>query len=320
MPLSLSGSVIITGSLNAPVPVQNVSAQGTDNTTTTILSYGVNVISASNSSDFCAILPAPSIGRTVTVVNTAGYKTRIFASGSGTINGQVGGYFEIQPDDIANNFVCYENPLPGGWSTTQRQNPTLSTLTYPDMSINHVSGTTSFYAGVGVAYSGSSFGSGINGNYRLVLYPTASAPAPTYATFTTEAPNVVTATTMRVYTNITSSDIPSYDNNPNGPTVAFMYLGSAYLTAPNGSTSGQRSTVEMLYPETILYYWNTVVGGIQNTPLEIGDRGTLYKEEPVAGGSIGSGSFSPYYYTFVMRIGAAFPTKTYKFRFELDTV
>jgi len=114
-----------TGVVNPVAP--NVSASGTSSlnfngisttNTTTFLDYGVNVISYSTGEDYCVKLPLiPTKGKELTVVNLSGLPVHIFPGvEGGSINGIVGGDAILPSDGIAYKFICWENPLPGGWS------------------------------------------------------------------------------------------------------------------------------------------------------------------------------------------------------------
>ena len=198
------------------------------------------------------------------------------------------------------------------------------TVAYADMQFGHVSGTRSFFAGVGIPVTASSFGAGVT-NGHITLSPTASAPDPTYLAFTTFAPLSTNCTIVgyRMYTNISGSDFPQYDYNPNGAKISYVSIGTAYLTGPNSSTSGQ-PIQELMYSLTSGSYdyadgnWSTFTpGAILNNPPEILDAGTLYLTSSTANVNITATPYSPAYFTFLMSMGAAFATKTYKFRFEL---
>lgn len=196
-----------------------------------------------------------------------------------------------------------------------------STIVFDDMSFNHVSGTRSYYAGVGTSFTASSFGSGVSGGH-ITLSPTASSPYPTYSTFTFINKNC-RITGYRMYTNVSGSDFPLYDSNTNGPKISYVSIGTATLTAPNSTSNGQVVSNLMYSLTSGSYdyadgYWETIsTGATLNNPPEILDAGTLYVTSS-ANISIAPTAYSPTYFTFLMSIGAAFATKVYKFRFELD--
>lgn len=194
------------------------------------------------------------------------------------------------------------------------------TMEFDEMSINHVSGTLSYYAGVGVAISGSGFGGGVVGN-KLAMYPTASAPYSTYEAFTT-IPRNVRMVRYRMYTNMVGADFPAYDGNSNGPAQAFVNFGRNFLSGPNSANSDQyiqnlmRSSVAGQYDGNVWSLFYT--GSISGSTNEIYDAGTLYKVDNDYTMNLAPTQYSPIYFTFIMSIGALFRTKTYKFKFELD--
>jgi hypothetical protein len=116
--ITLSGTASFTGSTNVLF--------GTN--TSTYLQYGINLISSGSaaSSSYCCRLPLePKTGKEVTVINNSGCEILVFPSmEDGDINGFVNGNIIIPPNNQAYTFVCYENPLPGGWSVTNLPNGT----------------------------------------------------------------------------------------------------------------------------------------------------------------------------------------------------
>jgi hypothetical protein len=90
-----------------------------DTNSTTFLQYGINLISTITSQSYCVRLPqVPRTGKDVTIINKSGGDLWVFPStGSGDINGDIDGYVVIPSNGQSYNFNCYENPLPGGWSS-----------------------------------------------------------------------------------------------------------------------------------------------------------------------------------------------------------
>lgn len=99
----------------------NVTVSGTTAaTTTSYLSFGVNVITTASVSNYAIRLPYPPVkGRSLTVVNTSGYPIVVYPSvDGGSINGAVNGSASVPSDGKSYVFTCWENPLPGAWSWT----------------------------------------------------------------------------------------------------------------------------------------------------------------------------------------------------------
>ena len=231
--------------------------------------------------------------------------------------------FAFGPFDITGSLVT----LTGSLNTTGSINLTGSitsttnkyTLTFTDMSISHVSGTRDFYAGVGTAFTALPFGFGSgNDGSRIILYPTASSGAK-YSTFTT-IPKNAKITRYTIYTNAVVADLPDFNGNDNQTTI-YTSIGTAYL-APS-STSQQNETVKLLTMNPGTYspladIWSIAsTGSVLNSPVEILDDSTFY----ITGScniNIAPTEYSPTYFTFLMSIGSQFPTKTYKFRVELE--
>ena len=204
---------------------------------------------------------------------------------------------------------------------------TTTTLFFNDMEFTHVSGSRSFYSGVGTAYSCSSFGAGVSqGN--LVLIPTAPSPNPEYSNFKSETSRYKVVG-YRMFTNVSGSDFPVYNYQSDGPNLSYLSLGVASMNAPNSATSGQLvsnvmySLTQGQYDGADGYGWIVVPTGsvLSNPPTEIKDTGTLYISSSINNPiNIGPTVYGPVYYTFLMSIGAGFKSKKYKFRFELDCV
>jgi hypothetical protein len=191
---------------------------------------------------------------------------------------------------------------------------TKSTLVFDEMSISHVSGTRDYYGGVGIAYDAlpQGFGSGNDGP-NITLIPTASGA---WMTLNKNA----RVTGYRWYTNVVGADFPDW-NNVDNETKIFMFLGLAYLAPSSTTTQGITNT--LLSSEPGQYYWPGTnwqtgsAGAVLNSPVQVGNAGTLY----ITGSSnvsLAPTAYSPKYFTFMMSIGSQFPTKTYKFKFELD--
>jgi hypothetical protein len=245
--------------------------------------------------------------------------------------------FQFGPFDITGSIVSFTGSFDTTGSITV-QTGSITVLSgslfasnfkyskiYGDLEVPHVSGSRSYYGGVTTAYNTLpfGFGAGSGGGNTILLYPTASSPAPTYSTFTSINRNIkLIGYTM--YSNILASDFPQYDGNFSsgaGPTVGYVSIGTAYL-APS-ATSGQVVSNELRSSQSGAYApysdeWSVVPGGTVSSPAQIGDYNTLYISDlsPLEI-SLAPTEYSPTYFTFLMSIGAKYPTKTYKFRFEL---
>ncbi len=125
------------------VPNGTASLDGFSNTTSE-LEYGINLITTGTSASYCAILPQPTTGKSVTIINKSGVDVKIFPSNiGGDINGSINGYISIPSNGISYVLNCYENPLPGGWSViAQTSNSTTVTS-------NVISGSLSRWVGLG---------------------------------------------------------------------------------------------------------------------------------------------------------------------------
>lgn len=304
--------------LTGPVRVFDpVVPQGIDGTTTAVLNYGINVVSGADYNNQALKLPPPKKGKTVTVVVTGLWSVRVYPSQvGGSINGQVNGFIVIQPTGLAVPIVCWENPLPGDWSTPMNMQ---SILTSVDFSIAHVNGAASNYAGNMTQALSSFIGNGTSGN-NMTLTP--DAP------YWFSLPHIAQAVRLRVLSNVKAGD--ALDNTLNNLIVAAR--ASAFKTSANTATSGQREGIYFgntgvqtaLDPSTVA---GVVAGGVQSATPEIGDVDTFFGQvdaTPNAGANMGvnpdPAGFSNYYNIFKVHIPASAATKTYKFRFVLEYV
>lgn len=316
---TIDGDLNITGTITGEYKqnVQDTILDGIDTGTTSVLIYGVNVIVTANTNDFCTRLPlTPVKGKKVTVINTntSGVSARIFPSvDGGKINGVVDGYFDVPPDSLPYDFVCYENPNPGYWGTSQRSSNATNTITYDEWTISHVSGVTDNYVGTD-NFIDSFHGAGTDGNGNLYLIPSGS-------TYWKSLDVVANLTKIRVYTNIVEGDIPFPQN-------ISVYLVLGYKNVPNGSTTTQvlvgfiNSTIEETNnPPNQVAYGAPV--GLFNTPPNIGDTGT-YTVEILSGAPVGLAGTNPvysrFYFIFGVDIHESAVTKDYKFRFEIEYI
>ena len=95
----------------------NLVLENTNNTTTSVAIYGVNVITTSTSSDRACKLPIAQTGRSTVFINNSTLPILVFPSAvGGEINGVVNGFAVIPNDGSAYTFYCIENPLPGAWT------------------------------------------------------------------------------------------------------------------------------------------------------------------------------------------------------------
>lgn len=113
------GSAYLVEDIVLPV-YNNLSAQGTTSSSTTILKYGVNVITTITGSHYAAKLPQPKTGKSVKVMNKGVLTLSLFPS---NVGGQINNLAIdqpaiIPPDGKLYEFICIENPQPGAWTWT----------------------------------------------------------------------------------------------------------------------------------------------------------------------------------------------------------
>jgi hypothetical protein len=298
----------------------NLVAQGTDETTTLVLGYGVSIITTSTPTDFAAKLPQPITGRSTRVVNTSGFPVYVYPS---NIGGQINDLPIDTPalvpaDGNLYTFVCIENPLPGAWSV---QLPTNIILALGTLEVNHTNGVVSNYRGTYTAYPYTDPESYINlqaGTGNIVLNAN---------TEWMSLPVSSVAVRSGYYTNILPTDIAA------GPNEKINIQRMTYFaTAYNASTSWGAGDFTALSPSIPSSTIGVVAtGGIAPTvPVQIGQTGTYAGETPVytpqtanqfavtnLGLSNGT-QFSDYYFTYAINIPASAATKLYKVKIFVE--
>lgn len=300
--------------------INALTVQGTDNTTTAVANFGINVITTATDSDFCTRLPLAVDGGISSFANKSGHIIRVFPSVSGgSINGIVDGIFDIPSDNKFYSFNCYENPDPGEWTISA---PATNQIVIGEISIDHTQGTPDNYVGITSLPVSGDYDVGINsGNITL----TPSSPN----WLSQNSPS--TATTLKVYTNILPNDAQS--DGPTNPIA--VYRVQAYLDSI--------STADVFQAEAVFFYnqINQTGGnddgtrgvaptGALNSPPLIGDTGTFYGTYPALilppndhsgtnSNQIGTGGqFSRYYNAFQIIIPSGAITKTYSFQINLE--
>lgn len=288
-----------------------VVANWTDETTTTILEYGVNIVDTVEFGNNSCKLPQPTTGRTVRVINTSANTLYVFPSNlGGQINNlPVNFAATVPPDGKIYDFICIENPLPGAWTYSA---PATTQVEIAEMTISHTNGTPTNGWGDGVTIT-PTFGAGIDGSSNLTL-------SGNYLS----RPSSSQAVRLKVYTNIVQADLTGTGsvNRIKGE------LGTAFKSGAAAASSGQRGGPE--FGSTLVNGEQVVVGGTLNSPIEIGDVGTLYSiydynynlTPPFAQlVQVGQGGpFSAYFFIFGMIVPASAATKDYKFKFFLEVV
>jgi hypothetical protein len=297
---SIEGSINVSDALYT---VTNLSANTTDDSTTSIMSYGVNVFTGVTSSNYATKLPQPVTGKTLKVVNKGSFTLYIYPS---NVGGQINNLpidtpAELPPDGKTYEFVCIVNPLPGEWTWDA---PAINQLVFDELSVSHTNGSGTNRYGITQSGLSASSGAGLSsGNISLTgEWKTESFPA--------------TATRIKCYTNIVAADL-------SGVTNITTSLLTAYKNTGSNVTSGQRINLRFRGDE---YYEGSVsaIGSLTPSPnQEIGDTSTFFYIDLPYGSNeskqLGTGGeFSNSYYTFAMFIGSAAATKTYKFKFVVE--
>lgn len=292
---------------------RNLSAQGTNVNTTSLLTYGTNIFTTVTTANLATKLPSPTIGKSLGIVNKGLVGISVYPSNvGGLINGVVDTPVYIPPDGIQYTFHCIDNPLPGAWTITL---PATMQMEIGEMSVAHTNGVANSGGGVGT-YISSSFGAGLDGSQNLLLTPVSTY----WKTLNPGSPIPHFATKLKVYTNILASDLV---------TTVQLWREQAYKTAANAVTSGQREvllftsagaapdtgfgTVEVVNPGPVYS------GNVGDFNTMYGFNAGWYNAFPAQlSTGIAAGQFSSFYTSFGISIPADAISKTYKFKFFLE--
>jgi len=291
---------------------QDLVANKTNATSTSIMSYGINVFTTATSSNYATKLPQPVTGKKTTIVNMSDRAISVFPSNvGGKINNQAVNTPLVVPNDgKAYEFICTENPLPGDWSTVTA--PATSQKEFAEISINHTNGVDSSYRGYSNATLTANSGISTDGVGNIVL--TGNHLTENVAT---------TVTKMKVYSNVLTSDIAS-DSMFDDMAVVLEVGGLAMM---GGFLGGyQIQSITAMFGGVNYYSGLFSPTGTLNSPVEVGDTGTIYREQAHqmqngVSDQIGTGGeYSRYYYTFGFGIPASAATKVYKFKIFLEYI
>ena len=327
-------------------PVVTTSLHTTSSATTASLSYGVNIAYTSSYNNNSTKLPSALLGNTVTVINASNNVVKVFPRTGGKINNGTDIPFNVPADNLAYTFTCYAtsgSSTVGHWSTNRSQNSNAKTLRYPTMYVPHTNGTgtgTYFYgtgyqnitgsaSGSGLAWTGSATYSailpfttyGLSGpNYSMALTPSASVGGGRQLVWKSEV-LPTTAKKLRVYTNISGSDLPGNAN-------IYVQLIRTYY-AELGDIVNREQTATITFttgsPDAISTFPSPGATLVSSsfTPIRVRDYGTLFGEIVLPDNTqIGTQTtnYGPYYYTFAIQIENNCATKNYLFDFEIDYI
>jgi len=282
-----------------------LSAQSTSETTTSIMNYGVNIFSTVTNANYATKLPQPTTGKSLKVINNGEHGLSIFPS---NVGGWIGNLPIDAPTIIPNNgnmyeFYCIENPLPGGWATNNKVSA--NTLDFAEIVVSHTNGVETNKVGITTANLVASAGLGLDGNGNIL--------------FTGEwrsEDTVATISSVTCRSNVLDADL--FDAS--GASRIAVSILTAYKTASNSTTNGDRHSISFLKPG--FYQGLKAPIGTLNSPVLIGDTDTLYDtklaDQALIDEQIGiGGTFSRYYYTFALNIPASAATKTYRFKWSI---
>lgn len=254
-------------------------ANGSDQTTTTYLQTGLNVVSSASTANYCMRLPYPAVkGSVCKIVNNTSYPIVVYPSATGgSINGLAYGFAVIPADKNIYQFECWDASGSSMWSYQQKAGSTYTTgditFTAPATGAMTCSDSTRYFTS-----------DGFNSNSG-VAYDSLNKPAFQTGTYT-QAPNTysyaffkpspawLNPIELRCYTNILFSGCQiailegSYINYYNSSTGVFVGSESASASTPWGS-----------YIDLDLKVSGSTAGQVATS---IGDPGTYYKVQSLA--------------------------------------
>jgi hypothetical protein len=330
--------------------VSTLTLQGTTNASTSQSIYGINVIDTATVSNLATRLPDPTTGKQTTFVNNSTMSILVFPSVvGGKINGIIDGVAYIPNDGKPHTFLCTANPLPGAWTWSA---PAVSQIQLPTITVSHTNGNETNAYGVGGTVSWS-------GSPAQLINPAGTFPQflavsgyPTQ-TFTPDIgywfymPNLTPARSIvntKVYSNFLRTDTSVSTSQP----YLQRYIA---FTEYSGGGSGyyanyEASKVYLIDSSNVPSPYvggEEVATGALNSPVQIGDIGTVYSIQPtntvqattvnntgnqtdliglgdpnfiIAGPS--NAPRGQYYNTFSITIPAVCATKDYKFDIFLE--
>lgn len=225
-----------------------VTATGTDITTTTIVDYGVSLITAT-ASDYAIRLPQPSLGGVVGIVNNSSVDIYVFPNAStDTIVGLAAGEPYIVPaDGQLYNITCVQNPSVGVWSvSTPTSNNSVTRTFTQDVIVSSSVG----YTNPDNSKSGEQNLGGIIGPFGGV---TMVVPAGT---------NFIDSIEWSIYNRVRINSIEILTNIPAGDLTADPAQASFTLMgiSQNELAALKASSVTLLYDEVSTLYnqvWNS---------------------------------------------------------------
>ena len=307
-----------TQAINEDAEVTGVSA----GTTTTYLSYGVNVVTTADASNYSIRLPYPPVkGRTVTIINTTTIPIVVYPSiTGGSINGVVDGSAVVPADGKGYIFTCWENPLPGAWSWSP---PASSQIVSSVLTLSHTNGVaTKIYGHTTQASGVPNFFLGASPAYNIVL----SGLASNWFTVLNQ-PSL--STRIKIGTNVKpanvfghSVSVGAYVGVKDGAASHIATYQPFYFNTIN---SPDGTTVVSPDPPYQIMALNTA--GAVNTPPKLGDIGTIYTNTDityywatVGQSQIGNQGYlgTQIYGTFIVEVDADVPTGDYEFQFFIE--
>lgn len=305
-----------------------LTAQGTSASTTSILSYDINVFTTVTLSDYATKLPQPVTGKSVVIVNRGVAPLYVYPSNPGGEINNLGidQPAIVPPDGQGYSFYCIENPQPGQWVVTGLNGAQLQINPAQEITVNHTNGVETlvngwssfadgaygpFYTGSGLGLNIPSGGTGPTSDFYVTGYtplnPNRSAVAVKWQTNGTLSDGVTPPTA----TDLQGCELWYSIGRLTGPTNVQLLTFQGRIKfqstnlAPSGYSliGGNASSANITFnPGGPAYAGN------------IGDAGTMDVyipfDNPV---DFGFNGFSNVYFIFAIRILSAKPTGAYKF-------
>ena len=307
-----------------------LTAQGTSASTTSILSYDINVFTTVTLSDYATKLPQPVTGKSVVIVNRGVAPLYVYPSNPGGEINNLGidQPAIVPPDGQGYSFYCIENPQPGQWVVTGLNGAQLQINPAQEITVNHTTGSPTLVHGWIQVDSGS-FGivnSG-GGNYALNIPSGGSGPSSDYYVtgYTAQVPTR-SAVAIKWQTNGTLRALNTDPLGPTDLTGVKLRFNEAFKDGPSSVVNlGVRSQITFapryLYPSG----YSSVIGNSTTATLtynpggpgytgNIGDVGTVDAYIPFTNPrAFGDNGFSNVYFIVTIDIPSGNPTGTYKF-------
>ena len=274
---------------DAPSQV-SVSALGTTISTTSLLTYNVNLITA-DASNYAVRLPEPLLGGIVGVVNNSSVSVYVFPYDlDDSIMGlSAGEPYVIPADGQLYNITCVQNPAVGVWSVTT---PTVNNSVTKTVSINlvadgtHIGTNSESWSSQELLEASTTTYYPASGNITILDAPSTNA-------YSFDSPEFNNYNKVRIKNLIVKSNVPAGDLTANSSQITSTLMGISstqlynmfgYIRVASYVNGSQFTTNEYNLYRFLNTYSANVSNGFSTGDIThyMGSDGNLYQQINVA--------------------------------------